>query len=151
MKRISSLLLLMTLWGSLCLATNPLDSGNAAYARKAYALAIQEYEQISKDGKEAPELYYNLGNAYLKNRNIPMAILNYERALREKPDDEDIRFNLKIANSQIADKVEEKPEHVLLSWKHKVLGWMSESAWCLSGIVCFLVFLGLLAWYVSGT
>ena len=51
-------------------------------------------------------VYYNLGNAHFKLGNVAAAILFYERALRLAPQDEDIIYNLSIAEGLITDKIE---------------------------------------------
>ncbi len=64
-----------------------------AYTTKDYDTAIEHYERLLTEGVEAFELYYNLGNAYFKNDQIGAAILNYERAARIDPTDEDLLYN----------------------------------------------------------
>ena len=70
-----------------------LKTGNDLYAKGQYFYAINIYEQIVDSGYEASELYFNLGNAYYKVNNIPLAILNYERAKKINPWDKDIKHN----------------------------------------------------------
>jgi len=93
----------------------------AARARKAYDAsqfpqALQLYEKILNSGNESAVLYYNLGNAYFRNNEIPSAILYYEKALKLEPNLENIRHNLKIANTRITDKVEVVPELFFKRW-----------------------------------
>lgn len=93
----------------------------AGQARKAYTAghypeAIQLYEKILKSDNESAVLYYNLGNAYFRNNEIPSSILYYEKALKLEPNQEDIRHNLNVANSRITDKVEVVPELFYKRW-----------------------------------
>ena len=60
---------------------------NIAYQQKEYEKAIELYQSLIKQGHLAPELYYNLANAFYKHGNIPDAILNYERSLKMNPKD----------------------------------------------------------------
>ena len=100
-------------------ATSPeslIEAGNQAYSSADYATAISQYENVLGSGYESAGLYFNLGNAYFKENNIPAAILNYEKAGKLDPTDENIRFNLDLANSRIIDKMEPLPEFFLKSW-----------------------------------
>lgn len=83
---------------------------NTFYADGKYSEAVEIYNELIKDDYISPEIYYNLGNAHFKLNEIPSAILNYERALKLKPDYEDAIFNLKQANFRTIDKVEHLPE-----------------------------------------
>ncbi len=65
---------------------------------------------------ESAELYFNLGNTFYKLGNIARAILNYERALKLAPDDEDIVYNLQLANLMRTDKIEVAPR--LFIWEY---------------------------------
>lgn len=71
--------------------------GNKFYESKDYPSAIRMYESVLKQGVESAPLYFNLGNAYFKNGDLGEAILNYMRARRLDPGDEDIQSNLEFA------------------------------------------------------
>src|SRR5512133_3865306 len=86
------------------------EKANKAYTDGMYAEAADLYKKVAASGYAAPELYYNLGNACFKLNDFPGAILWYERARRLDPGNEDITFNLNVANSKIADKIEPVPE-----------------------------------------
>ncbi|MCP4717776.1 MAG: SH3 domain-containing protein [Deltaproteobacteria bacterium] len=79
---------------------------NQAYRQGAYAQAAQWYEQVLAAGPANGHLYYNLGNACLKSDQLGRAILNYKRAARYIPRDEDLRTNLLYARGLTHDKVE---------------------------------------------
>lgn len=83
---------------------------NTLYADGKYIEAVEIYNQLIKDDYLSPEIYYNLGNAHFKLNEIPSAILNFERALKLKPDYEDAIFNLKQANFRTIDKIDRLPE-----------------------------------------
>jgi tetratricopeptide (TPR) repeat protein len=127
------------------------DSANAAYARMDYKKAIDGYEQILKEKKVSPELYYNLGNAYYKTGDLGHAILNYERAKKRSPDDEDIQVNLSFAMQKTEDKIEAAPALFLQEWKSMVVNAMTERAWSLLCISVLIVSLLLLGFYIVST
>jgi tetratricopeptide (TPR) repeat protein len=83
--------------------------GNRLFQQEKYSAAVSSYEQILQGGVESSELYYNLGNAYFRSGNIGKAILNYERARRLAPLNDDVRYNLEIANLSIVDKIQAPP------------------------------------------
>ena len=80
--------------------------GNSFYQESRYQEAIENYEQILAQGLENGYIYYNLGNALLKEQRIGEAILQYERAKRLLPRDEDVAFNLNYARALTLDKME---------------------------------------------
>ena len=64
-------------------------------------------------------LYYNLGNAYIRMGKTGLAVLNYIRARKWIPRDENLEANLKFAIQQTRDKIEIPPPgtlNVLLFW-----------------------------------
>lgn len=118
-----------------------LDSANAAYAGGDFEKAANLYEEIGKMGYEAPEVYYNLGNAYFKLDRIGLSVLNYERARKLIPADEDLAFNLKLANQRTVDKIEPLPLLFLEEWWENLTRLHSEKTWAVRSIISFLIFL----------
>ena len=127
MKRIVILLLIAGIFGS-AYAQNREElalQGRKAYESGQFANAVAAYEKIVKQGYESAQLYYNLGNAYFRTNDLPSAILYYEKALKLDPTQEDIRYNLNIANSRIIDKVELVPEMFYKRWWKALLNFLS--------------------------
>ncbi len=123
------------------------DSANAAYAKNDLPTAITRYEQILSNEMESPQVYFNLGNAYLKSGSVTKAIINYERAKKLAPEDEDISTNLRLANLRITDKIEALPELFLTEWKNSFLHSLSERQWSwlcvlllVTGLALFLLY-----------
>jgi len=119
-----------------------IDSANKAYSEAHYDQAILFYEQVLDEGYEAAELYYNMGNAYYKLGNIPGAILNYERAAKLDPYDEDITFNLQLVNLKTVDKIETIPTFFISDWSTDLANVNSDDKW--SGIAAAALWLGIL-------
>lgn len=112
---------------------------NQAHRDGNYKEAILLFEQlITEHNLIAPELYYNLGNAYYKLTDYPNAILNYERALKLKPGDEDVKFNLGLANQKIEDRIEPVPQIFYVTWFKTVRNLIALDTWS-------ILFLSLLA------
>ncbi|MDD8017377.1 MAG: SH3 domain-containing protein [Bacteroidota bacterium] len=101
--------------------TSIFDEANRLYLGQQYDAAILKYESILKNGYSNGALYFNLGNAYFKAGKIQNAIINYERAKKFIPNDEDLQFNLQMANVQLVDKVDAIPELFIYRWAQSLL------------------------------
>ena len=125
-----------------------LDSANSYYSSAYYEKAINAYDSILKSGFESSEVYFNLGNAYFKSNKITSAILNYERAKLLAPEDEDIQFNLEMANKYITDKIEALPEFFLTKWVRSIISTFDSDTWAYISFFAFLSFLILILIYL---
>ncbi|MBQ6799713.1 MAG: tetratricopeptide repeat protein [Bacteroidaceae bacterium] len=119
-----------------------------AYAAGDYARAISIYEQLLATEGEAAEVYYNLGNSYFKQDQLAHAILNYERALLLQPGDDDIRFNLELAQSRTVDKITPLSELFFVRWAKDFASLQSSDGWTRLGIAAFLLVLAGVAVYL---
>ncbi len=125
------------------------EQGNRFYQQEKFAEARDAYKSLLQDGFVSGDLYYNLGNAYYKTGNMAVAILNYERGLRLTPKDEDLAYNLHLANLMITDKIEPVPR--LLIWDYwdsarnaysaRALFWMTYAFFVLTVVLLILVIL----------
>jgi tetratricopeptide (TPR) repeat protein len=111
------------------------SAANELYRGLKYEEAARAYERIVANGFESAALHYNLGNAWFKAGNVPAAILNYERAKRLAPGDEDILHNLALANLRIVDRIEPIPRLFFVEWWESLVGAASASAWGTAAIV----------------
>ena len=98
---------------------------DSAYVNNDFAKAAELYESILNNEGESADIYYNLGNSYYKMDNIAKAILNYERALLLNPADNDIQFNLELAQSKTIDKVVPMSEFFFVTWTKSLTNIMS--------------------------
>ncbi|NLV52455.1 MAG: tetratricopeptide repeat protein [Bacteroidales bacterium] len=120
---------------------------DALYEKEQYAEAAQSYESILKTSGVAAEVYYNLGNCYYKQDEIPLAVLNYERAILLDPGDADIRANLALARGKTIDKVVPPSEMFFVTWWRGLTNSMSIDAWAILGVTAFvLLLLGVLVY-----
>jgi len=127
-------------------------SAKEAYMKQEYASAIKLYEGMIKSGNVSPEVYYNLGNCYYKTGNVAQTILNYERAKKLAPDDEDINFNLKIASLKVVDKMDPVPDIFYKRWVHDIAMLCSTNTWSQIFIAsAWLLFIFLTIFVVSRT
>ncbi len=121
--------------------------GNQAYQKQQYDKAIQEYEKVLNEGYESAELYYNLGNAYFRKGNLGYAILNYEKALKLSPGDEDIQHNLALANSRTIDRINTLPDFFLFQWWESFLALLTFSGWVYLSYLFYILLTGLIVFY----
>ena len=115
--------------------------GDKAYDSKEYAKAVEIYENaIAADGGSA-NIYYNLGNAYFRLNEIGKAVLNYERALRIDPTDEDVKTNLVFAQNRTKDEVLEQHDLFFIEWFYAIVNMLGVDTWAVVAISAFLVLL----------
>jgi tetratricopeptide (TPR) repeat protein len=126
-----------------------LHQANEHYIQADYDRAAELYQSLVDSGYHNAELYYNLGNAYFQLGKIPYAILSYERAYRQKPNDEDILFNLEFARTYTVDRIEPLPVFFLTKWYRGVRNLFTSNGWARIGIIFFglLLSLALIFWF----
>lgn len=108
---------------------------NTAYNAGNYAQAEECYTRIVEQGLHSAALYYNLANAHFKQDELGKAMLYYNRALRLRPNDEDIRHNLEYAEQSTKDSIEEIPEFFLKTWIKSLRGALSCTAWSILSLL----------------
>lgn len=126
------------------------QKANALYQKQNYDSAAKIYEQLIAQEYHSPEIYYNLANSYYKTNNTARAILNYERALKLKPQDEDIIFNIKVAQLKAVDKIEPVPVIFYRRWLSNIASLFSTDGWSRFVIICiWLMFVFATVYIVS--
>jgi tetratricopeptide (TPR) repeat protein len=84
----------------------PYNLGNAIYKQNQLAEAKLAYGKAMENIKTRPQkhkLYHNLGNVFMKEKNYSAAVEAYKNALRNKPSDEETRYNLALAKKMLKD------------------------------------------------
>lgn len=138
-KILTSLLILLIATHAVRSEVNSFERANQLYAEKQYAEAATVYEAMIVNEGVAPELYYNLGNAYFKSNELAKAILNYERALRIAPGYADAKFNLEFANQQIVDNVQQGETFFLKKWTTALMKTLTSNSWFYISVAFFVV------------
>lgn len=123
--------------------------GNTAFEQKQFKKATQMYERALRDG-ESSLLHYNLGNAYYRLGDRAHAVLNYERALKLDPGNDDARFNLKFVNEK--SKINETSgtnyfTTLISGW----VGHLSSNTWAMISLAMFVLMLAAIACYRIAT
>jgi len=121
----------------LCLTSNvSAQSANELYRTASTQYKANQFEQaqasygkIISQGYRTAEVYYNLGNCYFKLNNTGKTILNFERAHKLAPEDEDITHNLKIAQLKVVDKLIPVPQMAIVSNWNNFTTSQSSKGW----------------------
>jgi len=120
--------------------TQALQAANQAYQDKDYEQAIRGYEEILLKGYESEALYYNLGNAYYRKGEAGRAMLNYQRALKLDPRDENTLHNIEVVRAGLPDEIVQiQMSGVVKAWL-SVQNALSTRAWSAAGLA--LIWLG---------
>ena len=122
------------------------NQANDLYSKGQYEQAAAAYENIIAGKTANAALYYNLGNAYYKTQHFGRAVLNFERAMRLKPLDADIRFNLNFLRNMVKEPSEPFPE-ILLTYINNLLSLNELSVLC--SLFYFLLIAGIIIYIVT--
>lgn len=117
------------------------EQANTAYNSGNYDTVVVVYQKILDAGMESVPVYYNMGNAYYKLQEYPMAIYCYEKALKLDPSNEDVQTNLAIANASIVDKIEAVPQSFIVRWWRGMRSSLSGDGWAWCSIGAFALLL----------
>lgn len=116
------------------------QQADSAYAADNFSLAERLYrESIAAEGTSST-ICYNLGNAYYRQGNLGMAIVNYERALKLDPTNKDARINLDFVKGKITDRQIDSGSFVSNLWENIVMFFKADT-WASIAIVLFALFL----------
>ncbi len=102
--------------------------GTEHYKEGEYEEALSDFLDANKDA-DGFAVNYNIGNAYYKLNQIPQSILYYQRALKYQPANEDLIYNLSLANERIVDKIETLPRTKLNRWWREFKYGVGPDGW----------------------
>ena len=124
------------------------QKANQAYRAQAFDEAIELYMNILSEGYHSNEIYFNLGNCYFRLNRIGEAILYYEKALKIDPQDNDIQYNLELANLRVIDRIELPPKFILFQWWDKLQLFFSiDQLTKLIVLFFFAAIISLILWF----
>jgi tetratricopeptide (TPR) repeat protein len=115
---------------------------NQEYASGDFKVAIADYEELVRAGQDAPNLFYNLGNAYFRQKDFGRAILNYERTLALEPRHAEAQANLRIARD------EARALELLPSRLERWLALGNSNQYTVTGAIAFWIGLFALAVFI---
>jgi tetratricopeptide (TPR) repeat protein len=109
------------------------------YRQGEFDNAIDIYEKLRNDGYEGTSIYFNLANSYYRIGKLGYAILNYERALKNSPSDEDVKHNLAFAKLSTVDRIQPLPTFFLFEWWESMLAALSVNGWTIAAFIFYFV------------
>jgi tetratricopeptide (TPR) repeat protein len=114
---------------TLSVAAAGFQEANQRYQAGDYEAAARLYEELAQgEGREAGEVYFNLGNASFKLKRLGRAILNYERARLLMPRHPMVQKNLKYAKSLVASRLD-APSNWYLARATDLLDALTRREW----------------------
>jgi tetratricopeptide (TPR) repeat protein len=126
------LIILMTGPAQAGVASDLFHKGVKSYHNGDFQAAVSAFSEMVHRGIKSGKLYYDLGNAYLKENDVGHAIFWYQRAFRRIPNDPDLKFNYSVAQSRVKDI---SPDHnhpvlkILFFWQYllsrSTLQWLA--------------------------
>jgi tetratricopeptide (TPR) repeat protein len=106
---------------------------NQEYGSGDFQGAINDYEELVRAGQDAPNLFYNLGNAYFRKKDFGRAILNYERALVLNRHFAEAQANLRIAQD------EARALELLPSRSERLFAFANENQLAMAAAIAFWI------------
>jgi tetratricopeptide (TPR) repeat protein len=116
-------------------ARSVFEHANQLYINKDYTEAVKEYRKLIDNGYESADIFFNLANSYYRLRKTPEAIYYYEKAKKLNPDDDDINFNLNVANLRVVDKFKSIPKFFLTEWYENTVNMFSSNTWAIWALI----------------
>lgn len=85
---------------------SPYNLGNSIYKQNQIEEAKYAYVKAIEKAKTKPQkhkVFHNLGNVFMKEKNYTAAVEAYKNALRNKPSDEETRYNYALAKKKLQE------------------------------------------------
>lgn len=145
MRSISLFITLLIALSAMASGVDYVEQGNKAYDAKHYKKAVELYNRALRDGSSS-SLYYNLANAHYRLNDRAHAILNYERALKLDPGNNDARYNLEFVREK-AQLVDDNGANFFSSLLGDMVSHASSNTWAVIAFITFLITLAGIAAY----
>lgn len=84
--------------------TDVFEDANVAASRGDHTNAVSGYRTLIDAGVRDPDVFFNLGTAFAQAGDYPRAILNYDRSLDLRPNDDATESNLQNAEQLLEER-----------------------------------------------
>jgi tetratricopeptide (TPR) repeat protein len=121
-------------------AADLFSKANLDYQKQEYDSAEKVFKEILEYDSAYADVWFNLGNVYFRKGENAKAILCYEKAKKLSPADDDIDFNLHVANLRITDKIDPLPRIFYLRWIDDAAYLFASNEWALIIVGLFWLF-----------
>lgn len=122
------------------------NRANHLYQKQAYDSALAIYAGLIDEGYDNAALFFNAGNASYNSGRSGYAVYYFTKALQQDPGNEQIQHNLRLAQLQASNKIEQLPTLFFVRWWHVVLRFLSVNAWLIGSIVFFWILIFFIGW-----
>ena len=120
------------------------QKANNFYQQKQYDSAVIYFENIAAAKPADAAVFYNLGNTYYRLNKIGPAVLNYQRALKRKPDYKEASENLALTQSRIPGNIQPAQDIFFVKWWHGLTAPGLIMVWSVISLLLFMGMIGLL-------
>lgn len=124
---------LLNTWLFISLAQSSFSDGVAAYNKKEYKLAAQNFEKAIDENKQNVAAWYNLGLSNMAQNEYGEAIWNFENVLQLSPSDGETEDKIAYCFNEIHPELEWTPR---LNSIESSLYSISLNSW---GIICIIL------------
>jgi tetratricopeptide (TPR) repeat protein len=115
------------------------SAGNTAYGNRLYDSAVLYYTAALETGNESSALYFNLANARFKTGDLGRAMVNYLKAERLDPSDDDIKHNLEFARQFSSVQMEGVELNPISSFVNAIVGPYRLTVWAWWSSLAFIL------------
>jgi len=134
--------------------TEIFETANVAASRGDHPGAISNYLELTEAGVHDPDVYFNLATSFAQSGDYARAILNYERTLTLRPNDDQASENLRDAEKALEEQRAEAEGEATIqrssSISNAVYGGLSENTLAYALLAANLLFFLALAWASLG-
>ena len=134
--------------------TEIFETANVAASRGDHPGAISNYLELTEAGVHDPDVYFNLATSFAQSGDYARAILNYERTLTLRPNDDQASENLRDAEKALEEQRAEAEGEATIqrssSISNAVYGGLSENTLAYPLLAANLLFFLALAWASLG-
>ena len=127
-----------TVWADESVDMDLFRAANLLYQDGNFEEAALTYERLVRLGYQDATLYYNLANAYYRNEDTGRAMVNYLRARRIAPFDDDIAANLALTREKVGTADYGRHPTPLLAQFAEWLPWLSLDAAAIVALLCWM-------------
>jgi hypothetical protein len=92
--------------------------------------------------------YFSAGNEAYRRCDYPHAMLNYERALKLAPLNDDVRHNIEITRGKTIDRMPAEGEVVFVRWYKGLVMSLNTDVWAYTSLICLALALLLYLCYL---